>query len=84
MSVRFGGTIGFGPGFIAFEAKKPKMTPKARGVTQRKISKVMQDWRKTGKIGTSSPKTEKEAQKQAIAVGMQKARETGHKVPPPK
>lgn len=37
------------------------------------IQKVVDDWQKTGKIGTSRPKTKAQAVKQAIPVAYSKA-----------
>lgn len=53
--------------------------------SQKDISKVikgeMKKFNKTGKIGTSKPKSKKAAQKQAAAIAYSKARESGMKVP---
>jgi hypothetical protein len=53
--------------------------------SKKDISKVikgeMKKFKKTGKIGTSKPKSTKAAQKQAAAIGYSKARESGVKVP---
>jgi hypothetical protein len=45
------------------------------------IEKEMKKFKKTGKIGTSKPKSTKAAQKQASAIAYSKARESGVKVP---
>lgn len=53
--------------------------------SKKDISKVikgeMKQFKKTGKIGTSKPKSTKAAQKQAAAIAYSKARESGVKVP---
>jgi hypothetical protein len=39
------------------------------------VAELMQGYKKTGKIGTSAPKTKKAAQKQSVAIALSKARE---------
>jgi hypothetical protein len=51
--------------------------PLKRGKSQATISSniktVVDDWKTTGSIGTSHPKSKKEAVQQAVAVAMQKS-----------
>ena len=59
--------------------------PLKRGKSKKTISKnietEMGKYKKTGKIGTSKPKTKKKAQKQATAIALSKAKESGAKIP---
>jgi hypothetical protein len=59
--------------------------PLKKGKSKKTISKnietEMKKYKKTGKIGTSKPKTKKKAQKQATAIALSKARESGAKIP---
>ena len=59
--------------------------PLKKGKSKKTISKnietEMKQYEKTGKIGTSKPKTKKKAQKQAVAVALSKAKKSGAKIP---
>lgn len=59
--------------------------PLKKGKSKKTISKnikgEMKKYEKTGKIGTSKPKTKKKAQKQSVAIALSKARESGAKIP---
>ena len=59
--------------------------PLKKGKSKKTISKnietEMKQYKKTGKIGTSKPKTKKKAQKQAVAVALSKAKKSGAKIP---
>ena len=59
--------------------------PLKKGKSKKTISKniktEMEKYKKTGKIGTSKPKTKKKAQKQAVAISLNKAKESGAKIP---
>ena len=66
----------------SFEAPQKKTRLNSKQKKQRyvsnKIKKIMRDWKKSGKIGTSTPKTSKAAQRQAIAVAYSFAERRGH------
>ena len=66
----------------SFEApqKKTRLNSKQKkqGYVSNKIKKIMRDWKKSGKIGTSVPKSAKAAQRQAIAVAYSFAERQGH------
>jgi hypothetical protein len=51
--------------------------PLKSGLSQKTISKnvseLMRSYKKKGKIGTSKPKSKKQAQKQAVAIALSKA-----------
>jgi len=59
--------------------------PLKKGKSKKTISKniktEMEKYKKTGKIGTSKPKTKKKAQKQAVAISLNTAKESGAKIP---
>ena len=59
--------------------------PLKKGKSKKTISKnikgEMKKYEKTGKIGTSKPKNKKKAQKQSVAIALNKARESGAKIP---
>lgn len=59
--------------------------PLKKGKSKKTISKniktEMKQYKKTGKIGASKPKTKKKAQKQATAIALSKARKSGAKIP---
>lgn len=61
---------------LSFEAD---MTKDGKDYVSRKIATIMRDWKKTGKIGNSSPKDSKTAQRQAIAVAFSMAARKGFK-----
>ena len=43
---------------------------------EKNVSELMGAYKKSGKIGTSKPKSKKAAQKQAVAISYQKAKES--------
>lgn len=43
------------------------------------IRELLHKWKETGRIGTSKPRTKKEAMKQAAAIAYEKAREAAEK-----
>lgn len=51
----------------------PLKKGKSRKTISKNISQLMKDFKKKGKIGTSTPKSKKKAQKQAIAIALKKA-----------
>lgn len=59
----------------------PLKKGKSKETISKNIKKEMESYGKTGKIGTSKPKSKKKAQKQAVAIALSKARESGAKVP---
>tara|TARA_B100001113_G_scaffold103720_2_gene84017 strand:+ start:1017 stop:1949 length:933 start_codon:yes stop_codon:yes gene_type:complete len=61
---------------LSFEAD---MTKEGKDYVSRKIATIMRDWKKTGRIGNSSPKDSKTAQRQAIAVAFSMASRKGFK-----
>ena len=61
------------------ETFEADMTKEGRDYVSRKIATIMRDWKKTGKIGNSSPKDSKTAQRQAIAVAFSMAARKGFK-----
>lgn len=54
----------------------PLKKGKSRKTISKNIKELMHKFRKTGKIGTSKPKSEKAAQEQAVAIALQKSRES--------
>ena len=76
-----GGFIHYGTQTLFFEAPKKKMTlkQKKQRYVSNKIGTIMRDWKKTGRIGTSRPKSKKAAQRQAIAVAYSYAKKRGHR-----
>jgi hypothetical protein len=59
----------------------PLKKGKSKETISKNIKSEMGKYKKTGKIGTSKPKTKKKAQKQATAIALSKARESGAKIP---
>ena len=59
----------------------PLKKGKSKETISKNIKGEMKKYGKTGKIGTSKPKSKKKAQKQAVAIALSKARESGAKVP---
>lgn len=59
----------------------PLKKGKSKKTISKNISKEMEKYKKTGKIGTSKPKSKKKAQKQSVAIALSKARESGAKIP---
>jgi hypothetical protein len=59
----------------------PLKKGKSKETISKNIKGEMKKYEKTGKIGTSKPKTKKKAQKQAVAIALSKARESGAKIP---
>ena len=51
----------------------PLKTGKSNKVVSENISEMMGSYRKSGKLGTSKPKSAKKAQKQAVAIALDKA-----------
>lgn len=54
----------------------PLKKGKSKEVVQKNVSELMHAYKQKGKIGTSHPKTNKAAQKQAVAIALSKARES--------
>ena len=54
---------------------------KSKETISKNIKSEMGKCKKTGKIGTSKPKNKKKAQKQSVAIALNKARESGAKIP---
>lgn len=65
----------------AAEHRGRDLTPAAKKYVSDKISEIIRDWQKTGRIGSSRPKTLEQAQKQAVAVAYSYAKKAGHKIP---
>ena len=65
----------------AAEHRGRELTPAAKKYVSNKISEIVRDWKKTGRIGNSRPKTLAQAQKQAVAVAYHYAKKAGHKIP---
>jgi hypothetical protein len=59
----------------------PLKKGKSKETISKNIKGEMKKYGKTGKIGTSKPKSKKKAQKQAVAIALSKARESGAKIP---
>jgi len=59
----------------------PLKKGKSKETISKNIKNEMGKYKKTGKIGTSKPKTKKKAQKQAVAIALSKAKESGAKIP---
>jgi hypothetical protein len=59
----------------------PLKKGKSKKTISKNIKKEMEQYKKTGKIGTSKPKSKKKAQKQSVAIALSKARESGAKIP---
>jgi len=59
----------------------PLKKGKSKETISKNIKGEMKKYEKTGKIGTSKPKTKKKAQKQSVAIALSKARESGAKIP---
>jgi len=55
----------------------PLKTGSSRKTISRNIRTTMHEYEKSGKIGRSAPQSKKKAQKQAIAIAMDKARKSG-------
>ena len=51
----------------------PLKKGRSRKVISQNIKEIVHSWEKTGKIGTSRPKTKKQAVKQAVAITLNKA-----------
>ena len=56
------------PIVLGAEHRGRDLTPAAKKYVSDKISEIVRDWKKTGRIGSSHPKTLEQAQKQAVAV----------------
>ena len=59
----------------------PLKKGKSKETISKNIGAEMKKYKKTGKIGTSKPKSKKKAKKQAVAIALSKARESGAKIP---
>lgn len=57
----------------------PLKKGKSKETISKNIKSEMKSYKKTGKIGTSKPKSKKKAQKQAVAVALSKSRESDSK-----
>ena len=53
----------------------PLQRGKSADARSQNIKELLHKWKRTGKIGTSSPKTMGEARKQAAAIAYKKSRE---------
>lgn len=51
----------------------PLKTGRSRKVVSENVSEMMGSFKKTGKLGTSKPKSKEKAQKQAVAIALDKA-----------
>jgi len=51
----------------------PLKSGKSQKTVGKNVSELMKSYKKTGKIGTSKPKSKKKAQKQAVAIALSKA-----------
>jgi len=51
----------------------PLKTGKSQKAVQSNVAELMHKYKKTGKIGSSKPKSKKAAQKQAVAIALSKA-----------
>ena len=69
------------PIVLGAEHRGRDLTPAAKKYVSDKISEIVRDWKKTGRIGSSHPKTLEQAQKQAVAVAYSYAIKAGHKIP---
>jgi len=64
---------------VEAESFEADMTKQGKDFVSKKIATIMRDWKKTGKIGNSTPKDAKAAQQQAIAVAFSMAARKGFK-----
>lgn len=53
----------------------------SRSAVSGNVKTLMHDYEKKGAIGKSKPASKKKAQKQAVAIALSKARESGAKIP---
>ena len=51
----------------------PLKTGKSQEAVQSNVAELMHKYKKTGKIGSSKPKSKKAAQKQAVAIALSQA-----------
>ena len=51
----------------------PLKKGKSKSVVSRNVSELMNKYEKSGKIGSSRPSSKSKAQKQAVAIALQKA-----------
>jgi len=51
----------------------PLKSGKSNKVVSSNVQKIVDDWQKDRKIGTSRPKSKKQAVRQAVAISLQKA-----------
>jgi len=54
----------------------PLKTGKSKEVVHKNVSELMHAYKNKGTIGTSHPKSNKAAQKQAVAIALSKAKES--------
>jgi len=59
----------------------PIKSGKSQKTISSNIGEIIKSWKESGKIGTSSPKSLKEARAQAAAISYAKARSAGAKIP---
>lgn len=57
----------------------PLKSGKSKKTISSNIGEIMASYKKKGTIGTSKPKSKKAAVKQAVAISLAKARQTGKK-----
>jgi hypothetical protein len=57
----------------------PLKKGKSKETISKNIKTEMEKYKKTGKIGTSKPKSKKKAQKQAVAIAINKSKESDKK-----
>ncbi len=55
----------------------------SKTTVQKNIGQLLRDWKLTGRLGLSKPKTEKQAKKQAAAIAYAHAKKTTKKVKNP-
>ena len=62
------------------ESAMPLKKGKSQATVSGNIKTLVDDWKTTGSIGTSHPKSKKKAVQQAVAIAMDKARESRKKI----
>ena len=60
--------------YLVEEPAMPLKKGKSQATVSSNIKTLVDDWKKTGSIGTSHPKSKKKAVEQAVAIAMGKAR----------
>jgi hypothetical protein len=63
------------------ETTMPLRKGTSDATTSSNIKTLVHDYERTGKIGNSKPASKKKAVKQAVAIALNKARESGAKIP---